>query len=679
MTEKVKALLDTLRAKEYRKNRVELDIDLTDEIEKSIDPQLLDTEILERMLEGETPNFVEGDIFGFNRRQNAVPYYYDYRGRKKTGGPGNITPNYARIISVGYDKVLADIEKYEKINTSEENKVFYEAIKRSMAASLKIAEDYRVAAIERGDERLADALSRVPHGKAESFYDALVFFKFIIYTLRCSHATHLTLGRFDQYMYPYYQMEIDRGVSRDEIFEMLELWFLSINIDPDIYFGVQQGDNGQSMVLGGFDKDGIYQFNELSEMCLKASEELCLIDPKINIRVGKNTPDRIYALGTKLTKKGLGFPQYLNDDLIIPYMISLGYDEADAYDYTVAACWEVLSPYNGFDVPNCDCFSFPHATARAIRTYLKDCPDFESLMDKMTVVMKEDADDLIASRPQGPRDFFVPHNMYLSIFADGCIEKGLDVTKGGVKYYNLGMLGAGIANATDALAAVKKVIFEDKLITPDQLFEALDANFEGYDEIRNLLLSAPKMGNNDDYADSIAARLMDIAADNFHGRPTGFLGGVWRAGTGRAQNYIVKSATLKATADGRKDYEPYSCSFSPSISTRTAGPLSVIQSFTKFDMSRMCNGGPVTIELHDTVFRNEEGEKKVAELVKIFIMLGGHQLQLNAINRDVLLEAKENPEDHQNLIVRVWGWSGYFCELDPEYQDHIISRVEYTM
>lgn len=679
MTDKVRALLEALRAKEYRKNRVHLDVDLTEEIGKSFSNQLLDTVILETTLMGEEPVFIEGDIFGFNRKQDAVPYYYDDRGKKKTAGPGNITPNYARIMSTGYDKVLEDIEKYEKINTSPENAVFYEAMKRSIKASLKIADDYREAAIQRGDVRLADALSRVPHGKAESFYDALVFYKFIIYTLRCSNATHLTMGRFDKYMYPYYLMERERGVSREELFEMLELWFLSINIDPDIYFGVQQGDNGQSMVLGGFDKEGNYQWNELSEMCLKASEELCLIDPKINIRVGKNTPDYIYDSGTKLTKRGLGFPQYLNDDVIIPYMLSLGYDESDAYDYTVAACWEVISPYNSFDIPNCDCFSFPHATARAIRTYLETSPDFESLMEKVELVMKEDADELLASRAKGPRDYFIPHNMYLSIFADGCIEKGLDVTKGGVKYYNLGMHGAGISSATDALAAVKKAIYDDKSITPELLFRALDANFEGYAEVRNILLSAPKMGNNDDYADSIAARLMEIAADNFHGRPTGFFDGVWRMGTGSAQFYILKSETLKATADGRKDYEPFACSFSPSISTRAAGPLSVLQSFSKYDMSRMCNGGPVTIELHDTVFRNEEGERKVAELVKLFIMLGGHQLQLNAINRDVLLAAKASPVDYQNLIVRVWGWSGYFCELDPEYQNHIISRTEYTM
>lgn len=677
MTEKVRSFLELLRKKEYRKNRIENDTDLTNEINGS-SPELCDTLILERMLDGEIPVILEGDIFGFNRRQKNLPYYYDSTGKKIADGPGNVTPNYARVISSGFDTLLEEIDKYEKINT--DSPFFYEAMRRSVNASLKIAEDYRRKAERVGNTRLADALDRVPHKGAESFYEACVFFKFIVYTLRCSHATHLTLGRFDQYMLPFYEADLKKGVSREELLETLELFFISLNLDSDTYFGLQQGDNGQSMVLGGFDKDGNYNFNDLSKLCMEASEELSLIDPKINIRVGRGTPDHIYELGTRLTKQGLGFPQYLNDDVIIPYMLSLGYSEADAYNYAVAACWEPISPNNGYDFPNIKCFPFPEVINTAIRTYLCEVSDFEELMEKVALCIKERADTIVGhfitnGHPEASRK----HNMYLSLFIDGCLEKGRDMTRGGAKYNNFGMLGAGVSNAADALAAVKKLVFDDKVITPDTLFAALDANYEGYENIRALLLSAPKMGNNDDYVDSIAARIMNITADNFHGRPNGFFGGVWRSGTGSAQTYIKYSKKLKATADGRHDYEPFACSFSPAISTRTKGPLSVLQSFTKADLSRMCDGGPLTIELHDTVFRNSEGEKKVAQLVKAFVMLGGHELQLNSINRDILLDAKAHPEEHQNLIVRVWGWSGYFCELDPEFQDHIISRTEYTV
>lgn len=678
MTEKVSKFLELLRKKEYRKNRIDNDINVTEEVNANHEG-LRDTIVLERMLEGEAPVILEGDVFGFNRKQSKLPYYYIADGRLIDSGPGNVTPNYARVISTGYGKLLEDIEKYKKINVDSESAIFYEALERGIRCSIDIAERYRKAAAESGNDRLAEALSRIPIKGAESFYEACVFFKLIVYTLRCTHATHLTIGRFDQYMLPFYEADLARGVTNGELFEILELLFISLNLDGDIYFGMQQGDNGQSMVLGGFDKYGNYQFNGLSELCMQASLELSLIDPKINLRVGKATPDSIYELGTRLTKKGLGFPQYCNDDIIIPYLLSLGYDEDDAYNYSVAACWEILSPNNSHDIPNMKFYSFPAIVNKAVHTYLCSSPDFESLMEKVRLCIKEQADEFarLCDYHNHPERRST-HNMLLSAFTDGCIEKGLDLTRGGAKYNNYGLLGTGIANATDALAAIKKLVFDDKAVSPETLIDALNSNYEGYGELRNMILSAPKMGNNDDYADSIAAEIMNMAADFIHGRPTGNFGGVWRIGTGSAQSYVEKARILGATADGRLAGEPFACSFSPSISTRTKGPLSVLASFTKHDMSRMCNGGPLTVELHDTVFRNEEGERKVAQFVKAFVMLGGHQLQLNSINREVLLDARAHPEEHSNLIVRVWGWSGYFCELDKEYQDHIISRTEYT-
>lgn len=155
-------------------------------------------------------------------------------------------------------------------------------------------------------------------------------------------------------------------------------------------------------------------------------------------------------------------------------------------------------------------------------------------------------------------------------------------------------------------------------------------------------------------------------------------GGIYRAGTGSAMEYIYRARQVGATADGRPAGEPYGSSFSPSLHARLNGPLSAVQSFTKFDMRNIINGGPFTIEIHDTVFRNDDGERKVAQLVKSFIDLGGHQIQINAINRDRLLDAQKHPEKYPNLIVRVWGWSGYFNELDMVFQDHIIRRAEFT-
>ena len=171
---------------------------------------------------------------------------------------------------------------------------------------------------------------------------------------------------------------------------------------------------------------------------------------------------------------------------------------------------------------------------------------------------------------------------------------------------------------------------------------------------------------------------MSVFSEYMNGRSNN-RGGIFRAGTGSAQGNIIDSVDTGATADGRRAGEPYSSSYSPAITSRLEGPLSVIQSFTKFDLSEIINGGPLTIEMHDATFRNDDGIKKVAQLVKTFIDLGGHQLQLNSINRERLIEAQKNPEKFPNLIVRVWGWSGYFCELDLPYQEHIIKRTEFKM
>jgi formate C-acetyltransferase len=156
-------------------------------------------------------------------------------------------------------------------------------------------------------------------------------------------------------------------------------------------------------------------------------------------------------------------------------------------------------------------------------------------------------------------------------------------------------------------------------------------------------------------------------------------GGIYRAGTGSAMEYLWSAERVGALPDGKRAKQPYASSFSPSLTARIDGPLSAIRSFTKFDMKKIANGGPFTMEIHDTVFRNEEGEKKVAMLVKSFIDLGGHQMQLNAVNRDRLLDAQAHPENYPNLIVRVWGWSGYFNELDTDFQNHIIKRCEFSV
>ena len=675
MTEATQAYLQILKERSYRNRRITCGLDITDlvgDFDYS-DPRL-NAIRFEALVKREAPVLFPNDPFGFHRYQKDYPSFTLKSGAVgSNGGHGNITPNYARVISRGLDETEREIRAYREQTSDPEKLLFYDSVLSHFPLMRELIAQYRDAALTAGCTRLADALQRIPQGPAQTFYEACLFLQIIVYFLRCAPHSHLTFGRFDQYMFPYFQRDLQNGVSREELFETLEMFFITINFDTDIYQGIQQGDNGQSMVLGGFDGNGESMFNELSRLCMEASIELALIDPKINLRCGKNTPQELLKLGTKMTKLGLGFPQYCNDDVVVPGLISLGYDRKDALDYTVAACWEYIVPNCAFDVPNLRTFNFPLVVNRAIHKSLMESQSFEDLMRAVEDEIRAECREIIDTGYLRPKC-----TPLLAVFVDGCMKKGLDLWQNAPKYHNYGCHGAGISNAVDALAAIRMLIYNEGSLEKEELLCALDADFEGYTELRNRLLGCPKMGQDNDFVDLLANRLMETFSTALNGKKSKN-GGIWRAGTGSAMEYILSARQCPATADGRRAYTPYGCSFSPAITARPDGPLSVIRSFTKYDMRRIINGGPLTLELHDSVFRNEEGERKVSYLVRYFIERGGHQLQLNAVNRDVLIDAQKHPESYPNLIVRVWGWSGYFCELDHEYQNHIISRTEFSV
>ncbi len=647
MTDRVKKLLETLNAKEYRKKRICRKIGTQGSTLGE------NTEFFCKYMENEQPVILCGDRIGFNRYNRECDLL----------GDGNFVPNYAIYLNNGFDCIL------NKMKNSPQNE-FTDSAQKAINAIYKLCDKYRDAAD--GDLRLA--LERIPQKAPQSYYEALIMMKIMIFALRISGAVHVTLGRFDQYMYPFYLADKEKGVSAEEMLELTEEFFISINIDRDIYFGVQEGDDGQSMMLGGLNEDGSESFNELSEICMKASMELGLIDPKINLRVNKNTPDSLYILGTEMTKMGLGFPQYSNDDIVIPGLIALGYAPSDAYNYSVAACWEFIVP-DARDVPNIAVMNFPKVVNDCIYAHARECADYDEFFGFVKKKIETECDRLLAETVK--IDVRRP-NIVDSLFSYDCIEKLKDYSEYSPRYNNYGFHGTGIANAADALSAVKKLVFEEKKYTADEIIAALDANFKGYETLHSELCGCPKMGNDDDYVDDIASSLMD-AFCSYMKTLRNASGGICRPGTGSAQEYIYSSEKVGATADGRYAFTPYSSSFSPAITTHTEGVLSVIKSFTKFDMKRIVNGGPLTIEIHDNTFRNEDGVKKVAQLVKYFILLGGHQLQLNSINREKLIDAQKHPGKYPNLIVRVWGWSGYFDELDTVFQNHVIKRAEYSV
>ena len=586
----------------------------------------------------------------------------------------NICPDYTHLLYNGFAAKKAEIaakaEEFARAGKAEEAR-YENALISTIEIIRNFMERYADEADKQGNAYASATLRKLMNDAPETLAEALQYLRTIHYCLWCSFNYHNGLGRFDQYMYPFYEKDIKAGrLTKETALELIEEFFISLNKDSDLYTGMQQGDNGQSMMLGGYNKDGSDCFNDLSDLCLQASLELKLIDPKINLRVNKNTPLSRYVRGTELTKVGIGFPQYSNDDVVFEALRRWGYDEEDIYNYTVAACWEFIIPGYGTDIVNVNGMSFPKCAVASINK-LEQFDDFDAFMEDVRNEIFRESDRL----RETAKNVYMEPSPLMSLIMNGCVENGKDASKG-CKYNNYGFHGTGIATAVDSIAAVRKYVFEDKRVSKSEMLDILNKDFEGQDELLNeLRYEGPKFGNDDERTDEIAVKLLDWFADALEGHNND-VGGIYRAGTGSAMYYIWQSENEQATPDGRRKGEQFAANYSPSIFTRLEGPFSIIKSFAKPNLERVCNGGPLTIELSDSMFRNDEAVEKTAAFVKTFIDLGGHQMQINAVNIDTLKDAKIHPEAHKNLIVRVWGWSGYFVELDECYQNQIMKRME---
>ncbi|MFV0377609.1 MAG: pyruvate formate lyase family protein [Mangrovibacterium sp.] len=641
-------------------------------------------ERLSLLLENENPIILPGEKIVFTRTISAIPPIYtkeewaeisEEHFIHERGTISNVCPNYEDTIRSGFSERKIEIEERLKDSELSDREImFLNAVYKSIESVQKFIGVYADFAASCGETETSKLLQSIKTDGAKTFHEALQLLRILHFTLWESDNYHNTFGRFDQYLLPYYQNDIERGVlSKEEAFELLEEFFLSCNKDSDLYPGIQQGDNGQSMVLGGINAYGEDQFNELSELCLKASYELNLIDPKINIRVSNKTPLEIFEKGSELTKIGLGFPQYSNDDVVIPGLVRKGYSHEDACDYAVAACWEFIIPKLGMDIPNIDALSLADCVLTSVQR-LDLCNSYDEFYDIVESEIQRRIDEMCNRH----KNIYMEPSPFLSLLMSNTIERAKDISEG-TTYNNYGIHGTGIATAADSLAALKQLYFEEKKVSYDRLIAALNENFKEDQELQDLLrFGASKMGQDEDYVDFIASDLLtsfDKALDNKRNERDG----IYRAGTGTALFYINHSFGLGATPDGRSAGEVIPANYSPSLFIKQKGPVSVIKSFTKPNLEKTINGGPLTLEFDETVFNNQESVSKLGMLVQFYIVSGGHQIQLNTINREKLLDAKKNPDQYRNLIVRVWGWSGYFVELDEVYQDHVIARYDYAI
>jgi pyruvate-formate lyase len=492
------------------------------------------------------------------------------------------------------------------------------------------------------------------------------------------------LGRFDQYMGPYLQADLAAGRETVESAEaLLAEFFIALNKDSDLYPGVQQGDNGQTLTVGGVRRDGSDGLNELTRMVLRVALATSMIDPKINLRIDPQIDLDLLSLGAELTRKGLGFPQYSNDDVVIPALVAHGYDLEDARDYTVAACWEFIIPGKGMEIVNIGALSFPAAADQGIRRGLAEGGDLQAIL-RYTA---EDIRSQVVALVDAYRTLLLPPAPYYSVLMDGSLETGRDLSQG-LKYNNFGVHGAGSADAADALSAVNQLVLRERSVRPQELLAALETDYAGNELLRARLARVrAKVGQGDPAADAMLQQLFTLFSEACEAIPDNGRGGIVRPGTGSAMYYIwlatghegMREPVVGATANGRRKGAYFGANLAPAHNARVLGPTAVLESFSKIDYRRVCNGGPITLELSDSVFRGEDSIGKVAQLVRAFAQLGCQQMQLNTVKLETLRAARAHPEQYRDVIVRVWGWSAYFVDLAPEYQEHVMSRHMYSM
>lgn len=647
---------------------------------------------------------------------------------------GNITSGDAHI-AVDYAAVMAKgLKDFERRTEEAENRLdltdykqlkkyyFYEAIKiviravRDFAARYaKLAEEKAVTAEPKRAAELremARILRKVPYEKADSFYEAVQSMWLIHLILQIESNGHsLSYGRMDQYLYPYYKKDLEKGVITEEkACELLtNLWLKTFTINKIRSWSHTQFSAGsplyQNVTVGGQTPDKKDAVNPLSYLILRSVAQTRLPQPNLTVRYHSGLDERFMNEAIEVVKLGFGMPAFNNDEIIIPSFIARGVKEEDAYNYSAIGCVETAVPGKwGYRCTGMSFLNFPKSFLIALNDgvdpasgtklmdgmgHFKDMTSFEQVKEAWDKIIKEftrqsviieNACDMVLEED-------VP-DILCSALCEDCIGRGLTLKEGGAVYDFISGLQVGIANLADSLAAIKKLVFEEKKITPAQLWDALMSDFAGEDgeKIRQLLQNeAPKYGNDDDYVDQLIVDAYQVYIDEIRKYPNtrfgrGPIGGIRYAGTSSISANVGQGKGTLATPDGRHAGEPLAEGCSPSHSMDKCGPTAVFKSVSKLNTKEITGGVLLNQKVTPQLLAKDENKEKLILLIRTFFdRLHGYHVQYNVVSRETLLDAQVHPEKHRDLIVRVAGYSAFFNVLSRQTQDDIIARTEQTL
>ncbi len=547
---------------------------------------------------------------------------------------------------------------------------------------------------------IANNCDVVPAHKPETFAQALQMYWFVHIGITTELNTwdSFSPGRLDQYIYPFYKKEKEEGtIDYHKARELLECFWIKFNNQPaPPKVGITLKESGTYTDFANINTGGINPYtgedgvNEISYMILDVMDELKLLQPSSNVQISVKTPDEFLKRAVEISRKGWGQPAFYNTEELIQELLNAGKTLEDARFGGASGCVEtgchgreayVLTGYlnvpkvleltlnNGFDRYTNKQIGLKTGNPEDFKTY-------EELYDAFVKQLKYIIDVKIRGNNVIEK-IFAEHmpSTFMSVLTDGCKESGRDYNAGGSKYNTRYIQVVGIATITDCLSSIKYNVYDNKRFTMGELLKALEANFEGYAHIKNLVSNhTPKYGNDDDYADDIMIDIFTDVRDLIKGRKT-VCGGTYQIDMLPTTCHVYFGSVMGASPNGRLAKKPVSDGISPEKGADVNGPTAVIKSCSKMDHTST-GGTLLNQKFSPSAIAGEEGIENVSSLIRSYFELMGHHIQFNVIDKKTLLDAQKHPEEYKDLIVRVAGYSDHFNNLEKSLQDEIIERTE---
>ena len=668
----------------------------------------------EALLPEEVRVFMETGVFGMEGKLNA--------------GDAHLAVNYERILKDGlrgYEKRVKECKATLDLTNPDniDKYCFYNAVLIVLEAVRNFANRYSVLAKdlaekELNQERKIELLeisricSKVPYEPAETFQEAVQSVWFIQLILQIESNGHsLSYGRFDQYMYPYYDRDIKNGtIKESEALELLTcLWIKTLTINKVRSQAHTLSSAGspmyQNVTIAGQTIDKKDAVNDLSFLVLKSVAQTRLTQPNLTVRYHKNINKHFLDECIEVMRLGFGMPALNNDEIIIPSFMDWQVKEEDAYNYSAIGCVETAVPGKwGYRCTGMSYINFPRMLLCTMNNgvdltsnkrftkgygYFTEMESYEELLEAWDKTIREITrySVIVENVIDKASERDVP-DILCSALTDDCIARGKTIKEGGAVYDFISGLQVGIANMADCLAAIKKLVYEEKKITRQELWNAILDDFSSPEnkKIQEMLIrEAPKYGNDDDYVDQLIVEAYDSYIEEIEKYPNtrynrGPIGGIRYAGTSSISANVGQGMSTMATPDGRNAFEPLAEGCSPAHNSDKNGPTAVFKSVSKLRTNKITGGVLLNQKMTPQMLSTEENRQKLELLIKTFFnRLHGYHVQYNIVSKETLIDAQKHPENHKDLIVRVAGYSAFFNVLSKKTQDDIIGRTEQSL